>query len=349
MGLANRAPLISASACRVRAKLPVAQCISMGSTSRRCAATMTSLRLSFRRSSTITSTRNTRAARPLLPAQELLEWKIDENHTRRCLARRGTCASPPNRSRNRNVFAPARFDFDLRREIERARYQQDRADVAGCASCRPRRRRGHAAPRRQARSLQRRGRCPCRGARPQPAVFPCASRHRALTSTCRDSAARRCGARIGPYFADDLTPAALFDPREDGFGPRDHGPVDHFSVNRNGGTVNRFGGFHDAFGPTLLLGGGLETLVHHIDLPRMYAQFRAEAEAPGAQRIAADAFRIVNGCGDSIDWRREGCNARNQDELGAKIQEVLLLPLNSQIKLKVDGAKHEPMHFRVRK
>src|SRR5260370_16814786 len=81
----------------------------------------------------------------------------------------------------------------------------------------------------------------------------------------------------------------------------------------------------------------------------MYAQFRAEAEAPGAQRIAADALCIVNGCGDSIDWRLEVCNARNQDELWAKIQEFLLLALNSQIKLKVDGAKHEPLHFGVRK
>ena len=107
--------------------------------------------------------------------------------------------------------------------------------------------------------------------------------------------------------------------RQDLLRLKDHGAVDHLSVERDRSPFGRVGGVEDAFRPRNLVGTGTEALVDRCELLRMDAEFGSETKTTSSLRVFPQLLRIVERNRDAIDRRLQSGQARCQHDVRTKV------------------------------
>ena len=124
----------------------------------------------------------------------------------------------------------------------------------------------------------------------------------------------------------------------------DHRPVHHTTVHRNRRTVGILDRLQYLRCPHDLVRGGPKAPVDDGDLARVNAQLPAEPESASSNRSASKTF-LVGKIGPYPVYRRpDSGKARDERQVRLKIQQLIFVSVNSKVDLKIQRAKHEPLH-----
>lgn len=82
--------------------------------------------------------------------------------------------------------------------------------------------------------------------------------------------------------------------------------------------------------------------MHRLDLLRMNAKLAAETEPPAAPRISSHRIGIGNGRRHAIHRRINASQPRRKHDLRAKQMQLLAIPIDAEIDLKIQRTEHDP-------